>query len=130
MYVDLLTRALGNDETEARSADLLLADVVSSRARLRAAKGDPATSAAESLARELAYDGALIRLCGAMAVAAIPAWYLNPGSERARLERELVDRGVALAGVGAGARTRTRAGARAGAGAGAGQAVSVSGGRA
>jgi hypothetical protein len=124
MYVDLLTRALGNDETEDRSEDLLLADVVSSRARLDAAKGDPATSAAESLARELGYDGALIRLCVAMAVPAMPAWYFNPGSERARLEQELADRGVALMGVGVGA------GAGVGAVGGAGLAASVSGGRA
>jgi hypothetical protein len=116
MYVDLLTRALGNDETEARSEDLLLADVVSTRARLRAAQGDPATCAAESLARELAYDGALIRLCGAMAVPATPAWYFNPGSERARLEQALVDSGVALMGAGEGA------------GGGASLAASVSGG--
>jgi hypothetical protein len=111
MYVDLLTRALGNDETEARSEDLLLADVVSSRARLRAAKDDLATSAAESLARELAYDGALIRLCVAMAVPATPAWYFNPSSERTRLEQELVDRGVALKGVGAGVRLAASASA-------------------
>ncbi len=118
MYVDLLTRALGNDEVEARSADLLLSDVVSSRARLHAARVDPATSAAESLARELAYDGALIRLCEALGVLATPAQYLNPGSERARLEQELDDRGVASAGPG------RDAGARAG------LATSASGGRA
>ncbi len=99
MYIDLLTRALGNDETGARSEDLLLADVVSSRVRLRAAEGDPATSAAESLARELAYDGSLVRLCEALGVPAAPARYFNPGSERSRLEQELVDRGVALAGA-------------------------------
>ncbi len=97
MYVDLLTRALGNDEADARSYDLLLADVVSFRARLRGgADGGSATSAAESLARELAYDGALIRLCEALAVPATPARFVNPPAERKRLERELTDRGVSL----------------------------------
>jgi hypothetical protein len=95
MYVDLLTRALGNDEA-ARSDDLLLAEVVSSRARLRAVDGDSASSAAESLARELAYDGALIRLCEALELSATPARFLNPQTERSRLERELAERGVSL----------------------------------
>jgi hypothetical protein len=94
MYRDLLTQALGKHEAEAGSADLLLADVVSSRARLRAAQVDPATSAAESLARELTYDVTLIRLCEALGVATTPSGFFNPGSERARLERELNDRGV------------------------------------
>ena len=106
MYIDLLTRALGNDEAEVRSEDLLLADVVSSRARLRAAQVDPATSAAESLARELAYDGALIGLCEALGVPATPARFFNPGSERARLEQVLVDLGVALMGGRADAEVR------------------------
>ena len=99
MYVDLLTRALGNDEADARSQDLLQADVVSFRARLHGAEaeGDNAPiSAAESLARELAYDGALIRLCGALAVPAAPARFANPRAERERLEQALTDRGVSL----------------------------------
>ena len=96
MYVDLLTRALGNDEAEARSDDLLLADVVSCRARLRAAGTQAVPTAAESLARELEYDGALIRLCEALAVPATPAGFVIPRVERARLETELADRGVSL----------------------------------
>ena len=55
MYVDLLTRALGTDEAGSRSNDLLLADLVDSRVRLRGVNGGSTSSAAESLARELFY---------------------------------------------------------------------------
>jgi hypothetical protein len=61
MFADLLTRALGKGEEEGRSSDLLLADLVHSRARLHATSGE--TPVAQALARELTYDGALIRLC-------------------------------------------------------------------
>jgi predicted kinase len=94
MYVDLLTRALGKGEEGRRSDDLLMADLVYSRARLRATNG--ATTVAEALARELSYDGALIRLCQALEVPATPAQFANPERERARLERELVLRGLAF----------------------------------
>ncbi len=89
MYVDLLTRALGTDEAGSRSNDLLLADLVDSRARLRGVNGGSTPSAAESLARELSYDGALVRLCEAMSVPASPARFTNPPQERLRLESEL-----------------------------------------
>jgi hypothetical protein len=94
VYVDLLTRALGNGEEGHRSHDLLVADLVHSRARLRAIGA--ATPVAEALARELSYDGALIRLCEALHVPTSPADFASPESERARLERALVARGVAL----------------------------------
>ena len=61
MYRDLLTQALGKGEEGRRSDDLLLADLVDSRARLHATGA--AAPVAEALARELSYDGALIRLC-------------------------------------------------------------------
>jgi hypothetical protein len=95
MYVDLLTRALGKGEEGQRSDDLLLADLVQSRARLRATDGT--TPVAEALARELSYDGALIRLCESRGVQAAPARFGNPVRERARLEQELSDLGLALA---------------------------------
>ena len=94
IYTDLLTQALGNDEVGRRSNDLLLADLVHSRARLCSASGT--TPVAEALARELSYDGALIRLCTALEVPATPARFANPEHERSRLEQELGERGVAL----------------------------------
>jgi hypothetical protein len=96
MYVDLLTRALGNDEEEHRSAGLLLSDLVHSRARRQATEGDPRTPVAEALAREVSYDGALIRLCTWLEVPSTPAGFTNPMRERARLEQELSVRGVGL----------------------------------
>ena len=54
MYRDLLTRALGKEEGWHRSGDLLLADLVETRARLHAT--GKATPVAEALAR-----GALLR---------------------------------------------------------------------
>ena len=96
MYVDLLTRALGKGEEGHRSDDLLLADLVHSRARLRATEGDSRTPVAEALARELSYDGALIRLCESLKVPTGPARFANPVRERARLEHELTARGIDL----------------------------------
>ena len=87
MYRDLLTQALGNGEEGRRSEDLLLADLVESRARLHTTGA--AAPVAEALARELSYDGALIRLCEAVNVRATPEWYESPVQERARFEREL-----------------------------------------
>ncbi len=94
MYIDLLTRALGKGEEGHRSHDLLMADLVHSRARLGVTNG--ATPVAEALARELSYDGALIRLCEALEVPATPDRFANPEHERSRLERELAERGVVL----------------------------------
>ena len=51
---------------------------------------------AEALARELSYDGALIRLCESLEVRATPQWFDCPQRERARLEHELLRRGILL----------------------------------
>ena len=53
---------------------------------------------AEALAREISYDGALIRLCAALDVRATPAWFDLPERERSRLEGELERRGIRLPG--------------------------------
>ena len=89
-------QALGQGGEEKRSDDLLLADLVDSRARLHATGAT--APVAETLARELSYDGALIRLCVALDVRATPVWFDSPGPERARLERELAHRGIRLPG--------------------------------
>ena len=94
MYRDLLTQALGKSEGEQRSEDLLLADLVETRARLHVTGG--AAPVAEALARELSYDGALIRLCASLHVRATPEWFECPERERARLEHELLRRGILL----------------------------------
>jgi hypothetical protein len=94
MYSELLTRALDKNGETDRSDDLLLAELVDSRVRLHAAGG--AAPVAEALARELSYDGALIRLCESLEVRATPEWFDSPRRERARLERELLRRGILL----------------------------------
>ena len=76
MYRDLLTQALGTDEEGRRSDDLLLADLVESRARLQMTGA--AAPVAEALARELSYDGALIRLCESVKVRATPSGTTAP----------------------------------------------------
>ena len=96
MYVDLLTRALGKGEEGHRSNDLLLADLVHSRARLRATEEDTRIPVAEALARELSYDTALIRLCESLRVPTGPAYFTHPVRERDRLEHELAVLGVEL----------------------------------
>jgi hypothetical protein len=99
MYVDLLTRALGKGGEGHRSADLLLSDLVHSRARLQATEGDLRTPIAEALAREVSYDGALIRLCASLHVPTGPDLFDCPMRERARLEHELLARGLRLPDV-------------------------------
>ena len=94
MYSELLTRALGSDEEGPRSDDLLLADLVDSRVRLQVTGA--AAPVAEALARELSYDGALIRLCESLELRATPEWFDCPRRERARLEHELLRRGILL----------------------------------
>ena len=94
MYSDLLMQALGTHEDGPGPDDLLLAEVVDSRARLH--ETGAAAPVAEALARQLACDGALIRLCAALEVRATPAWFDSPGRERARLEGELARRGIRL----------------------------------
>jgi hypothetical protein len=94
MYRDLLTQALSNGGDEGRSDDRLLADLIDSRARLHATGA--AAPVTVALARELSYDGALIRLCVALDVRATPVWFDSPGGERARLEGELARRGIRL----------------------------------
>jgi len=94
MYTDLLTQALDKGEHEGRSDDLLLVDLVDSRLRLQSTSAT--APLAEALARELAYDGALIRLCASLGVRATPAWFESPERERARLEQELARRGILL----------------------------------
>lgn len=94
MYRDLLTQALGQGEAQSGPDELLLAELVDRRARLQATGA--AAPVAEALARELSYDGALIRLCAALDVRATPAWFDSPERERARLERELARRGIRL----------------------------------
>jgi hypothetical protein len=98
MYVDLLTRALDDlpEEEAPRSDDELLADVLISREQLRsyAARGTP--SAAEALAHELSYDGALIRFCESLDVPTDPERFASPPRERARLEEALAERGYTV----------------------------------
>jgi len=94
MYVDLLTQALGTCEEGCGSDDLLLADLVESRARLRVESGTIPVH--EALAREVSYDGALIRLCRSLDLPTGPGRFADPAGERARLERELFQHGIAL----------------------------------
>ena len=94
MYRDLLTQALGTGDDRRESEDLLLAELVDSRVRLHATGA--AAPVAEALAREVSYDGALIRLCASLHVRATPEWFDCPRTERARLERELERRGIRL----------------------------------
>jgi hypothetical protein len=94
MYMDLLTRALGNGEEGHRSDDLLRADLLLSRARLH--DGCGTIPVAEALAREVSYDGALIRLCRSLGVPTAPGRFAQPVRERARLEHALLRHGFAL----------------------------------
>jgi hypothetical protein len=49
---------------------------------------------AEDLARELDHDRILLSLCAAMSIDHDPARFVNPISERRRLEQILKERGI------------------------------------
>jgi hypothetical protein len=49
---------------------------------------------AEDLARELDHDRILLSLCAAMSIDHDPARFVNPISERRRLEQMLRERGI------------------------------------
>ena len=94
MYSDLLSAGPWQRRGGHRSEDLLLADLVDSRVRLR--MDGRRAPVAEALARELSYDGALIRLCESLEVRAHPGVVRSPLRERDRLEQEWTARGIAL----------------------------------
>ena len=96
MYSELLILSYRETEADGQvSPGELLANLLASRGRCRR-DGRSARSGAGTLATELDYDLALLRLCAAMGVDHDPQRFTDPGPERSRLELTLAGAGIDL----------------------------------
>jgi hypothetical protein len=91
MYVDVLSAALDAWNREL-TGEALLDYVVTCRAQLLCAGASQRRPANDSLAAEVAYDRALIRLSNEVGVVTCVANFADPRSERNRLEDKLSER--------------------------------------
>jgi hypothetical protein len=96
MYADLLTNALLNWGNEWNTEDLF-EHVLTCRVEMLRSSPSPGDDAYLTLANEIAYDRALIRLCVSHGIEARAAGFARPGEERRRLEGALAVCGVNLA---------------------------------
>jgi len=96
MYADLLTNAFLNWGHE-WSAEDLFEHVLTCRVEMQRSTPLPGDDAYLTLAKEIAYDRGLIRLCVSHGVQARAAGFAHPGEERRRLERALAVCGVNFA---------------------------------
>ena len=110
MYVDILSSALDSWVDEL-TGSALVDYVLECRAEMLSTGPHNGHSAYSSLAAEVAYDRALIKLCDVNYVPVTATGFAVPGGERARLERELTTVGINLAAL-ARRRRRARAGHR------------------
>src|ERR1700676_385120 len=96
MYSELLSDlCLSTDPDEvAPSKEELVADLQQCRVRLHRRAEVHKHVVAEDLARELDHDRILLSLCAAMSIDHDPARFVNPISERQRLEELLRSRGI------------------------------------
>jgi hypothetical protein len=95
MYADLLANALANWDGESSAGDLF-DHVLECRIEMLSATPSPGDDAYLTLAKEIAYDRALIKLCATLGIDARAVDFAHPGEERSRLERALTDHGVNL----------------------------------
>jgi hypothetical protein len=92
MYIDMLSSAVQAWDLELSSEELV-EHALNCRVRMLATGPAHGASAYEALAAELAYDRALIHLCGDVGIGASPFDFDQPQEERARLEQTLAERG-------------------------------------
>lgn len=90
MYIDMLSSALLAWDLELSSEELLDL-VLECRVRMLGTGTARGASAYDALAAELAYDRALIQLCGDYGISANADAFDQPHIERARLEQCLSD---------------------------------------
>ncbi|HVA53206.1 MAG TPA: hypothetical protein VNF05_06800 [Acidimicrobiales bacterium] len=95
MYADLLSDALENWDGEL-SAGALFDHVLECRIEMLSARPSTGDDAYLTLAKEIAYDRALIKLCATHGIEARAVDFAHPGEERSRLERALSNHGVNL----------------------------------
>jgi hypothetical protein len=96
MYVDILSTALGG-WVEDLTGTALVDYALSCRAEALRVSPYLRDMAYSSLAAEVTYDRALIKLCEANDVPALAMNFVHPREERSRLEHHLASSGVDLA---------------------------------
>ena len=98
MYSELLSDlCLSTDPDEIPpSKEELVADLQQCRLRLRRRAAVHKHVVAEDLACELDHDRILLSLCAALSIEHDPARFVNPISERRRLEEMLRRRGIEI----------------------------------
>jgi hypothetical protein len=96
MYSELLSDLCLSAEAgeEPPTKEELVADLQQCRLRLHRRASLHKHVVAEDLARELDHDRILLSLCAAMSIDHDPARFVNPISERRRLEEKLRERGI------------------------------------
>ena len=92
MYVDMLSSALEAWEPDL-SGEELVDHALECRVRMLATGTAHGASAYEALAAEVAYDRALICLCGYVGIVAGPADSINPTLRACVCEESLLDHG-------------------------------------
>ena len=95
MYVDILSSALDTWVDEL-TGSALVDYVLECRAAMLSSGPHRGDTAYSSLAVEIGYDRALIKLCETSGVTVMATSFAHPREERARLEGELAASGVDL----------------------------------
>jgi hypothetical protein len=103
MYVDILSSALDKWVDEL-TGDSLVDYALNCRAEMLGVGPHHGDTAYSSLASEIAYDRALIKLCETNDVAVTSTSFAFPRQERARLEHELAMAGIDLPALARGRR--------------------------
>jgi len=98
MYVDILSSALDTWVDEL-AGSALVEYVLACRAEMLEIDPRYGETAYSSLAAEVAYDRALIKLCEMNYVTVTATDFAFPSQERARLERKLATVGIDLVGL-------------------------------
>ena len=96
MYVQLLSAVLTSERADSHERGNLLSLARASRQQMLTSSNRPHRSAERDLAYDVQYDCALIRLSAAAGIETTPAFFEQPGVERARLERALATTGMDL----------------------------------
>ena len=95
MYSHILSTAL-DDWVDELTGDALIDYARACRTEMLMPRGYQGMSALTSLATEVAYDRALLKLCEAHGITVVDLNFLRPQEDRARLEAALAEAGLDL----------------------------------
>jgi hypothetical protein len=96
MYMELLSTAVAHEEAPVVTVGSRLDVAIDCRERMLRYRGQTGSSAQHKLAREVAYDRALVNLCAASGITVDIKRFAHPQQERLRLEGALADIGIDL----------------------------------